>query len=104
MNLGSELWALVAITAAIVACCGAVFSVWFIRRGADADLKNDVTELALLVERMAKTARREKMARVRTAGAVPETAVDGARPEHAAALSPKQALRLQYGLRLHKGG
>lgn len=56
---------LVAWLGALVSCCGAVLSVWFIRRGTDAELKTDLEELALLVDRMAKTQRREKMARVR---------------------------------------
>lgn len=58
---------LVTIAAATVSCAAAVFSVWFVRRGSDAELKTDVEELALLVERLAKTTRREKMARVRSA-------------------------------------
>lgn len=62
-----DLLTLVAITGALVSCGAAVFSVLFVRRGADADIKNDLAELALLVERMAKTNRREKMARVRAA-------------------------------------
>lgn len=58
---------LVALAAAGVSIGGAVFSVLFARRGADAELKTDLNELALLVERMAKAQRREKMARVRAA-------------------------------------
>ena len=63
---------LAAIVAACVACGAAVFSVLFARRGGDAELKTDLEELALLVERMAKTQRREKMARVRSASQNPE--------------------------------
>lgn len=56
---------LVAMACAALSIGGAVFSVLFARRGSDAELKTDVNELALLVERMAKAQRREKMARVR---------------------------------------
>lgn len=39
---------------------------WLItRRGSDAELKGDVQELAVLVERLAKADRRERMSRVR---------------------------------------
>lgn len=84
---------LVAITAALISCCAAVFSVWFVRRGGDAELKTDVEELALLVDRMAKTQRREKMARVRRASedtGTPTPAVPSDYPEDA-----KTALRRQ---------
>lgn len=62
---------LVALIAAAVSCGAAVFAVLFTRRGGDAELKTDVNELALLVERMAKAQRREKMARVRASSKDP---------------------------------
>ena len=65
--MDASIWTLVAIGAAALSSGAAVFSVWFVRRGSDAELKTDVEELALLVERLAKTQRREKMSRVRAA-------------------------------------
>lgn len=88
-----DLLTLVAISCALVSCAAAVFSVWFVRRGSDAELKTDLEELALLVERMAKTQRREKMARVRSASKDPDpqtVSVPLDYPE-----DPKTALRRQ---------
>lgn len=62
-----DLFTLVAIVAACVSCGAAVFSVWFIRRGADAELRSDVENLAISVERLAKNSRRRQMAAVRAA-------------------------------------
>lgn len=86
-----DLVALVSIIAAAVSCGAAVFAALFTRRGSDAELKTDVNELALLVERMAKAQRREKMARVRasnreTPPEQPDLPVD-------APADPKSAIR-----------
>jgi len=67
-----DLLALVSIACALVSACGAVFSVWVLSRGTDAELKADVEELAVLVERLAKVARREKMSRVRQSAEPPQ--------------------------------
>lgn len=89
---------LVAILGAAVSCAAAVIAVWFIRRGADAELKTDVNELALLVERMAKANRREKMARVRAAGSSVEP-VDH-NPPLDFPTNPKTALRRQLAAKM----
>lgn len=68
-----DLVALVAIIAACVSVGSSVFAVLFVRRGGDADVKTDLAELALLVDRMAKTSRREKMARVRASAKQADT-------------------------------
>lgn len=60
-----DFWLLVAIGSAILCACSTVFNVWFLRRGPDAELKSDVEELGVLVERLSKASRRERMARVR---------------------------------------
>ncbi len=63
---------LLAYLAASLSCMGAVVS-WLIQqRGGDASLKADVNELTLLVERLAKTERRERMSRVRRSRDAPE--------------------------------
>jgi len=62
---------LLAWLAASVACMGAVVAWLNVTRGGDAGLKADVNELTLLVERLAKTERRERMSRVRRARDVP---------------------------------
>lgn len=56
---------LVNIVFSLISVGGAVFSMLFIRRGADNAVKADVEELSLLVERLAKTQRRDRMQRVR---------------------------------------
>jgi len=46
---------------------------WIItRRGSDPELKGDVHELAILVDRLAKNERRERMSRVRAGHRAPE--------------------------------
>lgn len=60
-----DIWLLVAIGSAILCVCSTVFNVWFLRRGPDAELQSDVAELGILVERLSKASRRERMARVR---------------------------------------
>lgn len=55
----------IAYLAACISCLGAVVAWLITRRGSDAELKGDVNELALLVEKLAKTERRERMSRVR---------------------------------------
>ncbi len=50
---------------ACLSCFGAVMSWLISRRGGDAALKGDVNELAILVDRLAKAERRERMQRVR---------------------------------------
>lgn len=72
-----ELWAQVAFVAAIISVISAVISVWYTSRGSDAELQTDVEELALLVERMAKAQRREKMARVRQGAGTASAPVEG---------------------------
>lgn len=99
--MDAQIWTLVAIIAAAVAVGATVVNVLFARRGVDGELKSDVEELALLVDRLAKTARRDKMARVRrtdTAETVQQQLPAGEDPQHH--LSPKQQLRAAYGARL----
>lgn len=55
----------VPIFGALISVAAAVVSVMAVRRGADADLRGDVHELAAMVERFSKEARRDKMRRVR---------------------------------------
>ncbi len=56
---------LLAYFAASLSCMGAIVSWLFIRRGGDSDLKGDVHELTILVDRLSKAERRERMSRVR---------------------------------------
>ncbi len=63
------------IIATCVSCGAAVLSIVFQRRSGDAALKGDVSELTILVERLAKAERRERMSRVRSGRA------DSAAPE-----------------------
>ncbi len=58
---------LLAWLAASVSCMGAVVAWLNVTRGGDKQLKADVGELAVLVERIAQTERRERMSRVRKA-------------------------------------
>lgn len=64
---------LVLFLGAAVSVAAAVFSVLFSRRNLDAELKSDVEELALVVDRLAKSQRRDRMARVRQGERVGET-------------------------------
>jgi hypothetical protein len=50
---------------ALISVGAAVVSVMVVRRGADADLKGDVNDLARFVERLAKDQRSDRMRRVR---------------------------------------
>lgn len=93
-----EIPTLVALLAMGVSVGAAVFSALFSRRGADAELKTDVQELALLVERMAKANRREKMARVRAAATSPESVPDNAPVDFP--VNSKTALRQQLAARM----
>lgn len=68
-----DIWALVSILAACTSVAAAVGIVLFSRRGVDGELKADVEELAILVERMGKAQRRERMQRVRQGAAGAET-------------------------------
>lgn len=86
-----DLVTLVAILGACISVGGAVFSLLFSRRTSDAELKTDVQELALLVERLAKAQRREKMARVRSAAKDNEHHSD--QPPLDFPADPKTALR-----------
>lgn len=72
----SYLLALTAL-AAFVAVVAATIAVLTVRRGADAALKGDVSDLAVLVERLAKAHRREQMSRVRRGEKDPLTASEG---------------------------
>lgn len=56
---------LIALVSALVAVGAAVAGAFIARRGTDSDLKGDVSELANLVDRLAKESRREKMRGVR---------------------------------------
>lgn len=94
----TDLTTLVAILGAAVSCAAAVIAVLFIRRGTDAELKTDVQELALLVERLAKANRREKMARVRAAGSSSEPV--NPNPPVDFPIDPKTALRRQIAARM----
>jgi hypothetical protein len=76
----------VSLGCAAISCGGAVFTWLFLRGGEDQELRADVEELSLLVERLAKTSRREKMARVRTVAEEPQAVMDYAQ-------DPKNALR-----------
>lgn len=67
--MDAEFWALVALVSGLIGVGASVFTVLFARRGLDAELRGDVDELALLVDRIQKSQRREKMARVRKGGA-----------------------------------
>jgi len=61
------------IIAAVIALGCAVWSTLMIRRaGGDPELRGDVDELAIMVERLAKSHRREQMQRVRAAPAGPD--------------------------------
>lgn len=71
---------LVTLLACFISVFSAVISVWFTRRGGDGELQADVEELALLVERMGKAQRRERMAKVRQ-GAGGVVAPPGGSPE-----------------------
>lgn len=72
-----DILTLVAFGSALVSIGCAVFLVWFSRRGGDSELKSDVDELALVVDRMAKAQRRERMARVREGGKPTQIALEG---------------------------
>jgi len=50
---------------ALISVAGATASLFIVRRGADAETKADVSELSILVDRLAKEQRRERMSRVR---------------------------------------
>ena len=64
---------LVTIVAAIISVVSAVISAYFSSRTQTGELEADVEELALLVERMGKAQRRERMARVRQGSQPQET-------------------------------
>lgn len=68
-----DILTLVVFGAAAISVGGAVFSLLFSRRNLDAELKSDVEELALVVDRLAKSQRRDRMARVRQGEKVGET-------------------------------
>lgn len=91
---------LVALIGAAVAIGAAVVAVLFVRRGSDAELKTDVQELALLVDRMQKANRREKMARVRRAAENPEPVADN--PPVDFPVNPKAALRQQLAAQIRR--
>lgn len=63
--MAASVFELLSMLGALISCSAAVFAVFTVRRGADADLKGDVIELSRLVERISKDARRDKMRRVR---------------------------------------
>lgn len=60
-----DILTLVTFAASFISVLSAVIAVWFTRKGGDGELQADVEELALLVERMGKAQRRERMAKVR---------------------------------------
>lgn len=86
---------------ACISCAGAVITAWVMRRGTDAELKTDVQELALLVERLAKAQRREKMARVRSAATDSEPVSHN--PPVDFPVDPKTALRQRLAT-IQRGG
>jgi len=53
------------ILCALISVAAAVAAAFIVRRGSDSALKGDVNELAAMVERLTKEARRDKMRRVR---------------------------------------
>ena len=62
-------------TISALICVGCTVACAFlIRRGADAELKSDVGELAAYVDKLARESRREKMRRVRAGEKVGEVA------------------------------
>lgn len=63
--MSTSLLELLAFLPALISVAAAVVAVMIVRRGADADLKGDVNDLARLVERIAKDQRSDRMRRVR---------------------------------------
>lgn len=85
---------LVLLVAATVSVVSAVVSWWFSRKTQTGELEADVEELALLVERMGKAQRRERMARVRqgsgAAGDAPGASQEAGQPPLDFPVDPKQ--------------
>ncbi len=67
---------LVCSLSALIAVAAAVVAIMTVRRGADADLKGDVNDLARLVERIAKDQRSDRMRRVRSGSRMGEKGSD----------------------------
>ncbi len=63
--MDASVYAIIALVWACVSVGAAVVTAVLMRRGGDAALKEDVHELADMVERLSKEARRDKMRRVR---------------------------------------